>query len=256
MVQYPDSPHNKAIQEALLRLEKEEAAGQQWTSIKKSLQRSDIRLQTKIDRVEAYLSQNSSGPQAAEAEAALRSLEEEAAQRSVQRQKVLKAQEAEERAKKEAEEKYAALVKRQAERTRINTEKQKVLAALSQAQGRFVPEGDSAVKDRRTGLMWGLLDSQREIGVCLDYRAATRYVADLRYNGYDDWRLPTSSELAGIYKNKPYFPASGAQWYWTSEVFAKGYSYIVNTVSAKQEPVFKKIPQDVTACGTVRAVRP
>ena len=104
--------------------------------------------------------------------------------------------------------------------------------------------------------MWGLLDSQREIGACMDHQAAKRYVKELRYNGYDDWRLPTSAELAGIYKNKPYFPASGAEWYWTSEIYAKGYSYIVNTVSAAQETVFKQFPQDVEACGSVRAVRP
>jgi len=38
--------------------------------------------------------------------------------------------------------------------------------------------------------------------------------------------LPTASELAGIYKSKPFFPTSGAEWYWTSDVYAKGTMFL------------------------------
>lgn len=256
MTAYPDSPHNAEIKKTLQRMDLDVTAGRQWESLKKSVQSADLSSQAKIDRIERYLSQNSTSPYAAEAREILKYLRKDAGKHLAEREQSIKRLSSEEKAKKEAEEEYAALVKRQAEQDRIKREKQKAIAALKKTQGRFVLSGDSAVMDQRTGLMWSLLDSQRELGVCMDHRTARRHVKELRFNGHDDWRLPTSGELAGIYKNKPFFPDSGAEWYWTSEIFAKGYSYIVNTVSAKQETVFKKVTHDVEACGAVRAVRP
>jgi hypothetical protein len=256
MTAYPDSPNKEEIQKNLQRMDLGITAERQWKSLKKSLQSASLGPQAKIDKVERYISQNSTSRYAAEAGEILKSLQKEADIRSAEREQSIKSLSSEEKAKKEAQEQYAALVKRQTELDRVKREKQKAIAALDKTEGRFGIVGDSAVIDQRTGLMWSLLDSQRELGVCMDHRTARRYVKELRYNGHDDWRLPTSAELAGIYKNTPYFPDSGAEWYWTSEIFAKGYSYIVNTVSAKQETVFRKVTHDVKACGAVRAVRP
>jgi len=256
MRSYPDSSNNEEIKKEIHRMDQDVAAGRQWESLKKSMQGGSLSLQTKIDRIEKYISQNNTGPYTVEARQILKSLEKDAGILAAEREKSIKNLNEEERAKKEAEEQYAILVKRQAEGARIEGEKQKAIATLDETEGRFVLVGDSSVMDQRTKLMWSLIDSQHELGVCVDYRSAKRYVKELRHDGHDDWRLPTSAELAGIYKNKPYFPDDGAEWYWTSEIFAKGYSYIVNTVSAKHESVFKKVGQDVEGCGAVRAVRP
>lgn len=256
MTAYPGSTNNEEIQKNLQRMALDVTAGRQWVSLQKSMQGSGLSLQEKIDRIEKYISQNNTSRYVAEAREILKSLYKDADIRSAEREQSIKGLNVEEKAKKEAEEQYAILVKLQAEHDRVDREKQKAIAALDEAEGRFVLTGDSSVMDQKTGLMWSLLDSYREFGICMDHRTARRYVKELRHNGYDDWRLPTFAELAGIYKNKPYFPDSGAEWYWTSEIFAKGYSYIVNTVSAKQETVFKKVTQDVGACGAVRSVRP
>jgi hypothetical protein len=256
MQKYPESPYNEEIQKVLKRFEEATAAGQEWQALKQYVQRSDVSLQSRIDRLERYVSRNSDGQRANEARTILEELEKEAETKYAAQKQALSRKQAEEKAKQEAEEQYTKLMERQAQKARIEQEKQRALASLKQTKGRFQLSGDSAVIDKNTGLMWGLLDSQSEIGACMDHRAAKRYAEELRYNGYDDWRLPTSAELASIYKNQPYFPATGAEWYWTSEIYAKGYSYIVNTVTAKQESIFKKKPQDVEACGAVRAVRP
>jgi len=256
MTAYPDSSNNEEIRKNLQRMDLDAMAGRQWASIKKSTHSSSLSSQEKIDRIEKFISRNNTSRYVVEARETLKSLRKDVDKRSINRKQPIKSLSAEENAKKEAEEQYAVLVKRQAEQDRIQREKKKAIVSLDQTKGRFVLTGDSAVKDQRTGLLWSLLDSQRELGTCMDHEAARRYVKDLQYNGYHDWRLPTSAELAGIYKNKPYFPDSGAEWYWTSEIFAKGYSYIVNTVSAKQETVFKKVSKDVEGCGAVRAVRP
>jgi len=256
MTTYPDSPNNEEIQKEIQHMDQDVAAGRQWKALKKSMQGASLSLQTKIGRIEKYISQNSTSPYRAEARQILTSLEKKADILVAEREKSIKNLNEEEKAKKEAEEQYAILVKRQAEGARIEGEKQKAIATLDETEGRFALVGASSVIDQRTKLMWSLIDSHHELGVCMDYRSARRYVKELRHNGYDDWRLPTSAELAGIYKNKPYFPDNGAEWYWTSEIFAKGHSYIVNTVSAKHESVFKKVGQKVEGCGAVRAVRP
>jgi hypothetical protein len=104
--------------------------------------------------------------------------------------------------------------------------------------------------------MWSLPDSQLERGRCMNYRSALQYVRELRYGGYSDWRLPTPGELAGIYKNSPFFPFTGADWYWTSESFAKGYHVEAAVVTTKPETVFEKQSVNTDGCGAVRAVRP
>jgi hypothetical protein len=144
----------------------------------------------------------------------------------------------------------------QKEKEREQKEKQKIIAQFKQLEGRFVANGNGTVADSRTNLKWCLLDSHLELNKCLDYESATKYVKGLQTGGYRDWRLPTASELAGIYKSKPFFPTSGAEWYWTSEVYAKGYHKVANIVTSAKEEVFKKEYKDVEQCGAVRAVSP
>ena len=78
----------------------------------------------------------------------------------------------------------------------------------------------------------------------------------MKDGGHTDWRMPTSAELAGIYQNSPYFPSGGAEWYWSSEVYEKGYQTIANIVNAEPEAVYRKRSANVRKCGAVRAVRP
>ena len=78
----------------------------------------------------------------------------------------------------------------------------------------------------------------------------------LKAGGFTDWRLPFVSELAEIYKAEPFFPGSSAPWYWTSEVFTKGYHKKGLIVTSTPESGFKRLQKDLNECGAVRAVRP
>ena len=158
-------------------------------------------------------------------------------------------------AEKEAESQRAAQLKIEREHARIAREKQQVMALLG-AGGRFAVAQGEVVKDQRTGRMWALLDSRSDSGQCMDYRTAVDYVHGLQWGGYRDWRLPTSGELAGIYKNSPYFPYTGVPWYWTSESFYKGYHEQANIVTSKREAGFRKESVKTDSCGDVRATRP
>ena len=116
---------------------------------------------------------------------------------------------------------------------------------------RFRPNPDGTVTDLSSGLTWNLLDTYQEFGGCLTYESARQYVANLRLGNHTDWRLPTASELASIYKQKPFFPESGAGWYWSSESYAKGFHTVVNIVTAKHESVFNREERRIDACGSV-----
>lgn len=95
--------------------------------------------------------------------------------------------------------------------------------------------GDGTISDPDSGLMWAQKDSHADLGRCLDWRQSKEYVEDLRTGGYDDWRMPSMPELAGIYDNTrenvismdhdPEYPLAldekfadgAAYWYWTSD---------------------------------------
>jgi hypothetical protein len=87
--------------------------------------------------------------------------------------------------------------------------------------------------DPATGLTW-----PRNFGICKDFMhelptlsEAKKWVKRLRYDGYHDWRVPTTSELGSLFQlggEKPYdwFKSNGFRVlfgqgvpYWTSEGF-------------------------------------
>jgi hypothetical protein len=153
-------------------------------------------------------------------------------------------------------ERIQELARIEREKNRIKRERAKVATQLSLSGGRFTSNSDGTFTDASTGLTWCLLDSHTVLSGCQDFASASQYVQNLRTGGYRDWRLPSGSELAGIYKNSPYFPGYGAEWYWTSEVFAKGHHKEALVVTTKRENIFSRQHRTLNLCGAVRAVRP
>lgn len=86
---------------------------------------------------------------------------------------------------------------------------------------RYHYNGDDTITDNQTGLMWHVLDSYLDSGDKeLNYEQSLAYVNNLnnlKIGGYSDWRFPNSEELAGIYKNKPFFPNGYTKGYWGNE---------------------------------------
>jgi hypothetical protein len=138
---------------------------------------------------------------------------------------------------------------------RIQQIRDRVADALKPLDKRYVTHRDGTVTDRVTGLTWCLLDSYLVLNGCITYENAKTYVQGLETGGYADWRLPTAGELASIYKNSPFFPSSGAPWYWSSESFARGFHRVVDVVTPNQKAEFKRISKREDNLGAVRAVR-
>ena len=138
---------------------------------------------------------------------------------------------------------------------RVKRLQSQMVSKLQPVADRFVGKSDGTVTDRMTGLTWSLLDSHMDLGQCVSYRSAKAYIQDLDLGGHSDWRLPTAGELASIYKHRPFFPGTGAAWYWTSESFARGYHRVVDVVTSVPETVFARVSKSEDRCGAVRAVR-
>lgn len=64
-------------------------------------------------------------------------------------------------------------------------------------QGSFSAFSSGIVRDRKTGLMWAASDNGKNIS----WQEAKQYCESYRGGDYDDWRMPTQSELSDLYDN-------------------------------------------------------
>lgn len=242
------SSQRTVVEKEMRALQSKMGDQQKWTRIRDYATNPKNSLFERTQRVDNYLSANMSSPYAAEAQELLKRLESE--RQAMLRRRQLDAKRREAEAIRQREEEKRAEQQQRVIQYGAAMEKQ-----LSSSP-RYRVNGNGTVTDSATGLTWCLLDSQQAIGGCLTHEAAATYVAGLRQGGYSDWRLPTAGELASIYKQAPFFPSSGAHWYWTSESYVKGYHTVVDIVTAVPETVFERETRNVSECGSVRAVRP
>jgi uncharacterized protein DUF1566 len=67
------------------------------------------------------------------------------------------------------------------------------------AGNRFETLEDGTVKDSKTGLIWAAKDN----GAAIMWSKAVEYCKNYSEGGHNDWRVPTSSELATLYGGSP-----------------------------------------------------
>jgi hypothetical protein len=244
--EHPESTQRQAIEKELAQLGRKMNARQKWLNVRSYATNPAHALSRRTASVDRYLRENISSPYAGEAQSLLARLEEEHLE--LQQKSRLQAQAQNEQARiRQLKEKQA---RQQLRIRRIQTDMESRL----KASPRYHSNGDGTFKDLSTGLTWCLLDSHQELGSCVNFDAAVKYVQELRRGGYSTWRMPSASELASLYKQAPYFPDSGAKWYWSGETAVKGYHSVAQVVSSQHVSVFRREQRDLTECGSVRAV--
>jgi hypothetical protein len=145
-----------------------------------------------------------------------------------------------------------------AENARLDEAATRISRALTESGDRFKIENNETALDKRTGLMWCLLDSQTVVGECMTYEKATAYMANLETGGHTDWRLPTPEELSTLYGKAPTFPSGPEAWYWSSETEKRyvGQWTINVAVFLPGRPEGQRLTEKESwQCGAVRAVR-
>jgi hypothetical protein len=243
---HPRNPYKDEIDNKYKALNEKIELQRKWIALRNDTMDPRKDLSERIRQVDQYLRVNRSSPYASEAESLKAALENE--HRSTLLQNRQQAQKREQQAMARRKKEEAA--RRQARIKQLST---KLNMQLSSSP-RYQPKEDGTVLDRKTGLIWTLLDSEQELGGCLTHEEARQYVANLKH-GASNWRLPTANELASILKQPPYYPSSGARWYWTSEVYVKGFHSVADVVTAENESVFKREHRPQNECGAARAVR-
>lgn len=69
----------------------------------------------------------------------------------------------------------------------------------------FELKEDGTIVDTEEDLQWPLKDSRQELGKWLNWDEANNYVKgcnEQKYLGYNDWRLPTKSEVRSLFRNE------------------------------------------------------
>ena len=244
----PDTTQKEAIVERINALNADLARQAAWEKTAAYATNPANDIVSRVQRLDIYVQNHASGPYAKRARDLRAKLDPEL-------QEAIRAQRAE-MARREV------LARRQAEQARLAKEAQRiqrlrdqVAKQLRPVAARFVDHRDGTVTDKVTGLTWCLLDSQLDLDKCIPYQTAKAYVKGLTTGGHSDWRLPTAGELATLYKNSPFFPDTGAAWYWSSETFVRGYHRVVDVLTSQPETVFARTSKTEESCGAVRAVR-
>lgn len=237
----PDSTQAARIKEKIAKLDRIIRENSEWRRVVAYSQNSRKSLPDRINYVAQYIQLNPSSKYDQNAQTLL-------AQLQTQNRSLYQTRIEEQRERQQAE-----LVLKQ---KKFQAVKDKVVAQVRQSGSRYQVTGNGVFTDKKTGLTWSLLDSYSDTGECQDFSAAQAYVSELTTGGYRDWRLPFGSELSELYKSRPYYPGESAAWYWTTEVFVKGYSKSALIVTTAKENGFRRQQKNLYACGAVRAVRP
>jgi hypothetical protein len=245
---HPDSAKKAEIEGQIQRIEIELAKMAEYESLVEYVSNTHYDIRERVGRLKAYLKKHPDRRYARKAELMLDELQPE--------YKSVLEQAANAQAQKDAsarQERERRLQQQEAQRKQWETEK--LQTQLKQLGKRYRVAANGIFKDSKSGLTWVLLDSFVDKRRCFDYQSAQAYVDQLKTGGYSDWRIPTASELAGLYKQRPFFPGSGAPWYWTSETYVKGYHQLAFIVTPIPETNYQKQSRNLKKCGAVRAVR-
>jgi hypothetical protein len=244
----PETSKKKEILDRIERLTVELSKKEAWLSTKQYSANPANDIFRRIQRLNSYIEGQTPSPYETQAKELRTQLDPEF-------KRALSAKLADERRRMELARQKASNKNRDIELMRIQQIKNRVAGSLKPLESRYTTHRDGTVTDRITGLTWCLLDSYLALDKCISYESAKTYVQSLNTGGYSDWRLPTAGELATIYKNSPFFPKSGAPWYWSSESFARGFHRVVDVVTPDRESEFKRISKREDNLGAVRAVR-
>ena len=249
LARHPDTSENKNIEKELILLEKKITQDKNWQETLSYCRDNRIEISNRLSHLKKFIQTTPSAPNMDQAKSLLAQLENQQQERSKraladQTKKIIEAQQ------------RARLTQ---QRQALQILEKQIIAKLHKSGDRFITGNDGTVTDTESGLMWCLADSHLILrGRCMTFDAACRYIERLSTGNYSDWRLPSPVELAGLYKSRPYYPASGAKWYWTSEFSVKSWNIGNNVIIFYPDikDYYKKQGVDQNQCGAVHAVRP
>ena len=141
---------------------------------------------------------------------------------------------------------------------------------MAESKTSWIKKDNGTVEDPGNDVMWVLRDSRQELGKWLNWEEGSAYVKacnEQTYLGFNDWRLPTKSEVRSLFRhpneyrevflNLPKktarkvsnYQAGGETCVWTSETRYDSYAW------KSYFPVMKEVCVDQTVSTTGTSVR-
>jgi hypothetical protein len=261
-----DSSVKNEIREQIAILNQKIELQAKWEETSSYCRNSQIEVYQRIRELKDYMDRDAPGMFKREAESLMRDLKKEERFGQARTAEILrerednaryaKVQAERDRVLQERERIRSSESKRKAREQKLGEEARQMAKVLGDSNGRFRVNSDKTVTDSRTGLVWCLVDSYGSDDGCMDFEGARGYVRSLTIGGYRDWRLPDTGELAMLYNSKPYFPSSGASWYWTLRSSSEAWNDRAAVFYPDRKDVFEQVFKNKSDCGFVHAVRP
>jgi hypothetical protein len=261
-----DSTVKNDIREQIATLNQKIELQAKWEETSSYCRNSQIDVYQRIRELKDYMDRDAPGMFKRDAEALMRDLKKEERVGQARMAEILrereenaryaKVQAERDRVLQERERIRSSESKRNAREQKLGEEARRMTRILGDSNGRFRVNSDKTVTDSRTGLVWCLVDSYSADDGCMDFDSAKDYVRSLNVGGYRDWRLPDTGELALLYNSKPYFPSSGASWYWTLRSSSDAWNDKAAVFYPDRKDVFEQVYKSKSDCGFVHAVRP
>jgi len=239
----------------------------QWSEVRRIADDPQKPINIRIQEVQLYIERYPDGAFIKEARALNRTVESQRG-RILEEEKATRQSRLEEQAetRRLEEQRNRLLAQQQAEiearkkqeiATRTRARETEVRALLRGKESRFVDHRNGTLTDTQSGLTWMILDAKNMGLTCMPFASAKAWVEALTTGGFTDWRMPTPNELALLYNGKPYYPTSGAPWYWTAELEtgAWGTSTEAFTFDPNNKETYSRKAHPLTSCGFVHAVR-
>lgn len=264
---FPHSTITTEVNKEIASLNHKKEQQGQWNEVKAVADNPKKPISIRIREVELYMEQYPDGAFVKDARAMKRALESqrtrlteaEKTSRRSQRAQQAEAQRMEEQRKRLLAQQQAEADNRRKQElaSRIKAREAEIKALLAGKESRFVNHRNGTITDTQSGLTWVMLDSKNIGRACMPFKAAKAWVESLTIGGFTDWRLPLPNELALLYNGTPYYPTSGAPWYWTAELEtgAWGTSTEGVTFDPNNKETYKRAVHPLTGCGYVHAVR-
>lgn len=261
-----DSTVKNDIREQIANLNQKIELQAKWEETSSYCRNSQIDVYQRIRELKDYMDRDAPGMFKRDAEALMRDLKKEervgqarmaeSLREREENARYAKVQAERDRVMQERERIRSGESKRKAREQKLGEEARRMSRVLGDSNGRFRVNSDKTVTDSRTGLVWCLVDSYSSDDGCMDFESARDYVRSLNVGGYRDWRLPDTGELAMLYNSKPYFPSSGASWYWTLRSSSEAWNDRGAVFYPDRKDVFEQVYKNKSDCGFVHAVRP
>lgn len=261
-----DSTVKNEIREQIANLNQKIELQAKWEETSSYCRNSQIDVYQRIRELKDYMDRDAPGIFKRDAEALMRDLKKEervgqarmaeSLREREENARYAKVQAERDRVLQERERIRSGESKRKAREQKLGEEARRMARVLGDSNGRFRANSDKTVTDSRTGLVWCLVDSYSSDDGCMDFESARDYVRSLNVGGYRDWRLPDTGELAMLYNSKPYFPSSGASWYWTLRSSSEAWNDRAAVFYPDRKDVFEQVYKNKSDCGFVHAVRP